>query len=102
MKKIIIALAITLSLVIIGTIVLYQQSTTTYTRAKADTVAFVRERTNLDRVSDFHWFNGTETFLTVTGTNEEGQERFISFSKMEVRSLLSLQKILFLNRKQLE
>ena len=75
MKKIIIGLAITLSLVIIGTIFLYQQSTTTYTRAKADTVAFVRERTNLDRVSDFHWFNGTETFLTVTGTNEEGQER---------------------------
>ncbi|GEN50662.1 cell wall elongation regulator TseB-like domain-containing protein [Alkalibacterium pelagium] len=75
MKKFIIGLAITLSLVIIGAIILYQRSTNTYSRAEADTIAFVRERTNLNQVEDFHWYNGTETYLTVTGTNEEGQER---------------------------
>lgn len=75
MKKIIIGLVIIMSILIVGATFLYQQSNQSYARAKADTIDYVAERTTLSRVNDFYWYNGTETYLTITGENEDGEER---------------------------
>lgn len=75
MKKVIIGLVVIMSALIVGSIFLYQQSNQPYSRAEADTIAYVAERTSLDQVDDFYWYNGTETYFTITGLNEDGQER---------------------------
>lgn len=75
MKKIVIGLVIVMSMLIVGSVLLYRQSTQSFSRAKADTIAFVSERTNLSEVDDFFWFNAEETYFTVTGTNEDGEAR---------------------------
>lgn len=75
MKKVVIGLVIAMSLLIVGAVYLYSQSTQSYSRAKSDTIAYVAERTNLSEVDDFFWFNGEETYFTITGTNEDGEER---------------------------
>ncbi|MCC5895811.1 MAG: DUF5590 domain-containing protein [Alkalibacterium sp.] len=75
MKKVIIGLVIFMSAVIVGATVLYQQSNQPYARARADTIAYVAERTSLSQVDDFYWYNGTETYLTITGQNADGIER---------------------------
>ncbi|PRY83244.1 DUF5590 domain-containing protein [Alkalibacterium olivapovliticus] len=75
MKKVIIGLVILMSALIVGSTVLYQRSSQPYARARADTIAYVAERTSLSEVEEFYWYNGTETYLTITGQNEDGENR---------------------------
>lgn len=75
MKKVIIGLVIVMSMLIIGSVYLYSQSIEPYSQAKSDTIAYVSERTTISEIGEFYWFNGEETYFTLTGTNEEGEER---------------------------
>ncbi len=75
MKKFVIGLVLLLSAVIVGAIYVYQQSRNPYDRVEAETIAFVSERTDLNQAEDFYWYNGTETYLTVRGFNENNEEK---------------------------
>ncbi|MER2063854.1 MAG: DUF5590 domain-containing protein [Alkalibacterium sp.] len=76
MKKVIIGLLLTLSAIIIGAIFLYQSARTPYRQAENETITFLSERTDLDRVEDFYWYNGETTIFTVRGFNEADQEKY--------------------------
>ncbi|SFC41829.1 Uncharacterized protein YpmB [Alkalibacterium subtropicum] len=75
MKKVIIGLVLTLSAVIVGAIYLYQSAHAPYAQAEDETITFLSERTDLDQIEDFYWYNGEVTTFTVRGSNEAEEEK---------------------------
>lgn len=76
MKKVIIGLVLTLSAVIVGAIYVYQSARAPYTQAEDETISFLSERTDLDQVEEFYWYNGDVTTFTVRGFNEAEEEKY--------------------------
>lgn len=76
MKKVIIGLVLTLSAVIVGAIYLYQSAHAPYAQAEDETITFLSERTDLDQVEDFYWYNGEVTTFSVRGFNEAEKEKY--------------------------
>lgn len=72
MKKILITALVTMSLFIIGVTTLITHSLSPYKQARAETIALAERRADLAEADDFYWYNGDETFFTVTGKNSEG------------------------------
>lgn len=70
-KKLGIAL-ITMLLFIIGVSSLLTHSLSPYKQARAETIELAQRRADLAKAEDFYWYNGDETFFTVTGTNKDG------------------------------
>ncbi|WP_423189186.1 DUF5590 domain-containing protein [Alkalibacterium sp. f15] len=75
MKKVIIGLVIALSVFIIGSVYIYQRANAPFARAEDETIAFISERTDLDRPEDFYWYNGEETTFSVRGFNDADEEK---------------------------
>ncbi|EXJ22425.1 hypothetical protein ADIAL_2011 [Alkalibacterium sp. AK22] len=99
MKKVLISLIIVMSVILAGGSFLLYRSIQPHSRARRDTIAFVSERTSLQEAQDFFWYNGEETFLTVTGINEEGVER-IYIVQQDGGQILSLSKENTLSKEQ--
>src|SRR5699024_9917898 len=72
MKRILITALVTMSLFIIGVTTLITHSLSPYKQARAETIALAERRADLAEADDFYWYNGDETFFTVTGKNSEG------------------------------
>jgi len=70
-KKLGIAL-ISMLLFIIGVSSLLTHSLSPYKQARAETIELAQRRADLATSEDFYWYNGDETFFTVTGTNKDG------------------------------
>ena len=76
MKKVIIALVLILSVFIVGGIYIYQSANAPYAQAEQETVAFLKERTDLKDVDEFYWYNSEATIFTVKGSNESAEEKY--------------------------
>src|SRR5699024_11523100 len=70
-KKLGIAL-ITMLLFIIGVSSLLTHSLSPYKQARAETIELAKRRADLAKAEDFYWYNGDETFFTVTVLNNVG------------------------------
>lgn len=70
-KKLGIAL-VSMLLFIIGVSSLITHSLSPYKQARAETIELAKRRADLTEAEDFYWYNGDETFFTVTGKNSEG------------------------------
>lgn len=89
MKKFVIGLVLVMSVFIVGAIYIYQQSHAPYASAKQETVAFITERTDLTEAEAFYWYNGEESYFTVQGLTESGDE-MIYIVKQDGGQILSL------------
>lgn len=72
MKKFLIGLLITMLLLIFGVTTLVTRSLSPYNQARAETIALAERRADLVEADEFYWYNGDETFFTITGENSEG------------------------------
>lgn len=63
---------ISMLLFIIGVSRLLTHSLSPYKQARAETIELAQRRANLAEAKDFYWYNGEETFFTITGKNNEG------------------------------
>lgn len=72
MKKFLMTLLITMLLLILGVTAILTRSLSPYNQAQAETTEVATRRANLAEAEEFYWFNGDETFFTVTGTDTEG------------------------------
>lgn len=72
MKKFLVSLLITMLLLIFGVTIVLTRSLSPYNQAKAETIELAERRADLVEPDEFYWFNGNETFFTVTGKNSEG------------------------------
>lgn len=74
MKKFIIGLAVLMGVFIVGSIFVYQQSQAPYASAREESIAYVRERTDLTQPEEFYWYNGSETYFTVIGLTSDDED----------------------------
>lgn len=65
-------------------------------QAKAETISIVEKEVALSEVDDFYWYNGEETYFTLTGKNEESEGIVVllrqedeSFEVLNKKNLLS-------------
>lgn len=72
MKKFLTTLIIVMLLFILGVTTVITRSLSPYNQARAETTELAQRRANLAEADEFYWFNGDETFFTVTGTDNEG------------------------------
>ncbi|GAA0353994.1 DUF5590 domain-containing protein [Alkalibacterium iburiense] len=74
MKKFIIGLVVLMSVLIVGSIYIYQQAHAPYASAKEESIAYVTDRTDLTQPDEFYWYNGSETYFTVKGLTSNNEE----------------------------
>lgn len=72
MKKILTTLLIVMLLFILGVTTVVTRSLSPYNQAEAEATTLAQENANLAEADEFYWYNGNETFFTVTGTDTEG------------------------------
>ncbi|MBM6613733.1 DUF5590 domain-containing protein [Desemzia sp. RIT804] len=74
MKKNIFIVSIVVMIAVIAfSISVYQTASNPLHKAEDETFAVAKSSAGLTEVDDFYWYNGTETYFTVTGTNQEGE-----------------------------
>jgi len=59
-------------LLILGVTTVVTRSLAPYNQAKAEATTLAQDRANLAEADEFYWYNGNETFFTVTGVDTEG------------------------------
>lgn len=74
MKKFLIGLIVLMSAIIVATVVVYRRSVAPHNQAKEEATAIANREANITTVEDFYWYNGSETYFTITGTSDEGEE----------------------------
>lgn len=72
MKKLLIGLAIGLGFLVVVSAAILQRGMSPYRQARTEAVSYAEQHTDLAQVDDFYWYNGTQTYFTVTGTDSQG------------------------------
>lgn len=75
-KRVVILLSLVAILltIIVMLSIFYIRSTHSMTQAKREAVTIAKEHAQLDSVEEFYWFNRSETYFGVTGTDTAGKE----------------------------
>lgn len=68
-----IGLIIVMFSIIIGSVVLYRRSVGPYNQAKQEASVIAQREADLVNVEEFYWYNGSETYFSLIGDNEEGE-----------------------------
>lgn len=58
-------------LLILAVTAVITRSLTPFNQAEAETIELASRRADLVEVEDFYWYNGEETFFTITGINSQ-------------------------------
>lgn len=58
-------------LMILGVTTIITRSLTPFNQAEAETIELATRRADLVETEDFYWYNGEETYFTVTGLNSQ-------------------------------
>ena len=48
-----------------------------FQKAKSETIALAQQKSDLEKPENFYWFNGEETYFTVTGTDKNKNELIV-------------------------
>jgi len=61
-----------MTLLIVGGIFYFQQTTGSYYQARVETIEIAERKANLEEWNNFYWFNGIEeTYFSLTGTSTD-------------------------------
>lgn len=77
LKKFLTYSAIVMSLLIIGAGLLLNKSLSPLKQAKAETIKIAEKEANLIEADEFYWYNGNDTYFTVTGKDEEKNDLIV-------------------------
>ena len=72
MKKVLTSILVIMLVLIFSVTLVLTRSLSPYNQAKAETTELASRRADLRDAEDFYWFNGNETYFTITGSNSEG------------------------------
>ncbi len=86
MKKFLISTLIFMSLLIIGVTTVLRKSLSPLKQARVETIELAESQADLVEADDFYWYNGNETYLTITGKNSV-EEEIIVIVKQEGGSI---------------
>lgn len=74
LKKVLTYSLVIMTMFIIGASLLLNQSLNPLKQAKAETIKIAETEANLTEAEDFYWYNGNDTYFTITGKNQESEE----------------------------
>lgn len=78
MTKFLLGLLTLMTTLVIGGIMLFQQSVTPLYQVEAETSEYVKEHADIIQVNDFYWYNGTEeSYYTVDGFNSDTERQIV-------------------------
>lgn len=80
-NKILLAIIAGLLVIIVAITIFYVRSTHPRTQAKKEATAIAKEYAHLTTVDDFYWFTRKETYFSVTGRNDKGDELAVIIPK---------------------
>lgn len=72
MKKILTSILVFMLVLVFSVTLILTRSLSPYNQAKAETKELASRRADLRDAEEFYWFNGNETYFTITGSNSEG------------------------------
>lgn len=72
MKKVLTSILVLMLVLIFTVSLILTRSLSPYNQAKAEATELATRKADLRDVEDFYWFNGNETYFTITGLNSEG------------------------------
>lgn len=72
MKKVLTSILVLMLVLVFGVTLILTRSLSPYNQAKAETTELASQKADLRDAEDFYWFNGNETYFTITGSNSEG------------------------------
>ncbi len=74
MKRLLTTLIAILSIFIIGVLIIFGQSMSSYRAARDNAFSHAEKYADLEDPDNFYWYNGTDTYYTVTGTTGEEED----------------------------
>lgn len=74
LKKFLTYSLVVMLLLITSVTILVNKSLSPLKQAEAETIAIAEEKTSLTEADDFYWYNGNESYFTVTGKNTDSKE----------------------------
>lgn len=71
MKKTLTTILILMLFFIFSVTFIVTRSLSPYNQAKSESIEIASRRANLEEVDDFYWYNGSETYFSITGINSD-------------------------------
>lgn len=72
MKKVLTGILVLMLVLVFSVTLILTRSLSPYNQARAEATELASHKADLRDAKDFYWFNGNETYFTITGSNSEG------------------------------
>lgn len=80
-KGIVLTLTIVMAIVVVGSWYIYYVGHQPMAEAKKEATSIAKKEANLKEVDKFYWYNGTETYFTLTGSNQKDEKIIVIVAK---------------------
>ncbi|ANZ99995.1 hypothetical protein BFC22_07725 [Carnobacterium divergens] len=82
MKKwFVLILTIIMATIVVGAATIYYQGNHPMSKAKSEAIDIAKSETDLKEVDNFYWYNGKETYFTVTGKTNKNKAIIVIIAK---------------------
>ena len=80
-KNIIVGAIVILFLMIVSSYTIFYRSQQPMLQAQKEATAIAEENANIQKVQDFYWYNGSETYFTLAGIDGNNEELYVIIKK---------------------
>jgi uncharacterized protein YpmB len=80
-RKITVGTIILLFLLIASSYTIFYRAQQPMIQAQKEAVIIAKKEANIQKVEDFYWYNGSETYFTVAGTDNKNEELYVIIKK---------------------
>ena len=80
-KNVIVGTIVLLFLMIVSSYTIFYRSQQPILQAEKEATAIAEENANIQKVQDFYWYNGSETYFTLAGIDDNNEELYVIIKK---------------------
>jgi uncharacterized protein YpmB len=80
-KNVIVGTIVLLFLMIVSSYTIFYRSQQPILQAEKEATAIAETNANIQKVQDFYWYNGSETYFTLAGIDDNNEELYVIIKK---------------------
>ncbi|MGX7419254.1 cell wall elongation regulator TseB-like domain-containing protein [Carnobacterium gallinarum] len=80
-KGIVLTLTIVMAFIVVGSWYVYYVGHQPMAKAEKEATEIAKQEADLKEVDQFYWYNGVETYFTITGTNQKDEKIIVIIAK---------------------
>ncbi|MFY9902927.1 MAG: DUF5590 domain-containing protein, partial [Trichococcus sp.] len=80
-KNVIVGTIVLLFLMIVSSYTIFYRSQQPILQAQKEATAIAEANANIQKVQDFYWYNGSETYFTLAGIDDKNEELYVIIKK---------------------